>query len=400
MDRRTRDSAHCEFELRVLFVIPGASFGGAHNQVASLSSDLALHGVDSIVVLPREAGNAAGVLRGHGHDVRELRLRRFRAGQRRANLMHLLGFVRQVFRLRRLIVSEGVDVVQIHGVLQLDVALAARLAGVGATWQLLDTRVPKRVAALFSPAVNALAGSVLCTGQGTFDHHFSGQSIKVPVHLYFPPVDESRFDELGSDRVDEVRSKLGVGSDQILVATVANYNPQKGLRTVVDLALLSDRDKDPIRFIVRGGRSATHPQLLSQLQAEGIRLGVKQPVYGEFEEWLTVGSLLRVADVLLVCSEPRSEGFPTVISEAMYCGLPVVTTPVGSVSDAVVNGVTGWVSEGFDAPSVMQALKQCVLLASDPGVDAEITSTYRRLLSRERCVDAYLSAYADAVRLS
>jgi glycosyltransferase involved in cell wall biosynthesis len=44
-----------------------------------------------------------------------------------------------------------------------------------------------------------------------------------------------------------------------------------------------------------------------------------------------------------------SEGFPTVIGEAMACGVPVVASDVGGVAELVVPGSTGWlVSPGND----------------------------------------------------
>lgn len=52
---------------------------------------------------------------------------------------------------------------------------------------------------------------------------------------------------------------------------------------------------------------------------------------------------LRTSDVLLMTS--FSEGFPTVLIEAICLGVPVITTPVGGVDEIVRNGVNGLVVE-------------------------------------------------------
>jgi glycosyltransferase involved in cell wall biosynthesis len=51
-------------------------------------------------------------------------------------------------------------------------------------------------------------------------------------------------------------------------------------------------------------------------------------------------NLYNVAEFLILPS--RSEGFPTVVGEAMACGTPVVASDVGGVSELVVHGENGY----------------------------------------------------------
>jgi glycosyltransferase involved in cell wall biosynthesis len=111
-----------------------------------------------------------------------------------------------------------------------------------------------------------------------------------------------------------------------------------------------------------------------------------------------VPELLPALDVFCISSVPRSEGMPTVIFEAMSCGLPVVTTDVGAVREFVEEGETGFVVPSLDDAALAGALDR---LLSDADLRARLGSTGReRVVERydlERCADVYTRAFALAV---
>jgi glycosyltransferase involved in cell wall biosynthesis len=53
-----------------------------------------------------------------------------------------------------------------------------------------------------------------------------------------------------------------------------------------------------------------------------------------------------------------NEGVPQAILQAMLCGLPVVSTPVGSIQEAVQHPQTGLIVAAHDAEALRQALEQ------------------------------------------
>ncbi len=65
--------------------------------------------------------------------------------------------------------------------------------------------------------------------------------------------------------------------------------------------------------------------------------------------------LLNTADCLVMAS--KREGFPTVIGEAFACGIPVISSEVGTISDLVIDGKTGWLFP----PGDDEALTRCLL---------------------------------------
>jgi glycosyltransferase involved in cell wall biosynthesis len=56
-----------------------------------------------------------------------------------------------------------------------------------------------------------------------------------------------------------------------------------------------------------------------------------------------VGMILSASDIAVLCSD--NEGIPLTLIQASQAGLPIVSTDVGSVSDIVVNGLTGLLTE-------------------------------------------------------
>jgi teichuronic acid biosynthesis glycosyltransferase TuaC len=97
----------------------------------------------------------------------------------------------------------------------------------------------------------------------------------------------------------------------------------------VGLAIVGDgRDKDRLR---------TQASLLSEDRVRflGWKSGAKE-----------LAPLYNAADCLLLPS--WSEGFPTVVGEAMSCGTPVLASRVGGVPELVKEGESGWMIQPGD----------------------------------------------------
>jgi len=67
-----------------------------------------------------------------------------------------------------------------------------------------------------------------------------------------------------------------------------------------------------------------------------------------------VDNLMRRCDILLITS--RNEAMPLIALEAMYGGIPIVTTPWRGASELLEQGTLGRVAADFDAASVSMAL--------------------------------------------
>ncbi len=71
-----------------------------------------------------------------------------------------------------------------------------------------------------------------------------------------------------------------------------------------------------------------------------------------------IPEVINSANLLVLCSS--YEGMPTVVLEALACGVPVVSTDVGDVSKVVINGKTGELILNRDPESVQNALLKVI----------------------------------------
>lgn len=166
-------------------------------------------------------------------------------------------------------------------------------------------------------------------------------------------VDTIRFNP-GNDG-SGVRSELGVGSDDVLVAFVGaltRWHVYKGL----EIALAAMREvlrlKQNVKLVVVGGG-----ELLDSYQKEASRLGVSDRVI--FAGHVTDEMLPQyyaACDLLVLPSKNESEGYGLVLLEAMASGKPVVASGVGGISDVVHNDENGILIRPNDAMALSDAV--------------------------------------------
>ncbi|HEX2221391.1 MAG TPA: glycosyltransferase [Candidatus Limnocylindria bacterium] len=386
--------------MRVLYVIHGPVFGGAHNQALRLRAPLEARGVETIVVLPSEPGNAVDRLRRGGVRVVTIPLHRVRATvDPRVHLRTVAGLIPEVHGLRRLIREREVDVVQIGGLVNPHGAIAARREGVPVVWQLLDTRAPPPVAFGAMLAVRALATVIMPTGSRVLAAFPGAERLRGRTVPFIPPVDTDAFRPRPELRAT-LRADWGIPDGAPVVGSIGNLNPQKGYETLVR-AFARVRERMPdARLVIVGSEHGSHAGYARRVRALVDALATAEgasPVtfLGPRTD---VDRLLAGFDVLALASVPRSEGIPTAALEAMASAVPVVATDVGGVREVVEDGVTGSVVPALDPRSLAAAV---VELLSEPSRRSEMAVESRRRaeerFSLDRCAETHLRAYRMAL---
>jgi glycosyltransferase involved in cell wall biosynthesis len=133
----------------------------------------------------------------------------------------------------------------------------------------------------------------------------------------------------------EARAGLGLGATVPVVAQVAALRPDKAHEVMLE-AFARVRRAQPEAVLLLAGDGPRR----RDLEALADRLGL-----GECCRFLgvrrDVGDVLAAADVFALSSDPLQETLSVAAIEAMFAGLPVVATAVGSMDEIVVPGRTG-----------------------------------------------------------
>jgi glycosyltransferase involved in cell wall biosynthesis len=308
-------------------------------------------------------------------------------------------FVPDVLRIRRLIRALDIDLVVIGGLVNPHAAIAGWLAGVPVIWQIIDSRPPGLVRALLRPVVGRFATVVMTTGTTIARVNRVPETMADRWIPFFSPVDISRFAPTPAQRA-RAREELGFRPDDTVVGTVGTINPQKGHDTFIRAAAELIALRPGTRFLILGAGHDTHEGLeraLWRLAGDlGLEVGRDLVVQDPMNR---VDELAQAMDVFWLTSQPRSEGVPTVIMEAMALGLPVVSTDVGGVREIVEDGVTGRVVPP-QSPS-LQA-RATVPMLDDPATRRQMGEAGReQAIARFRteiCVSTHLRAFDLALR--
>jgi len=136
------------------------------------------------------------------------------------------------------------------------------------------------------------------------------------------------------------RTQLGFGPDDIILLYVGRFEPLKGIDKLLE-AMTHLRDHRRLRLVIVGGDGNQAPE--SQfLKQKAANLGIEDKVLfaGRIEQKF-LPPYYSSADVLVMAS--HYESFGLVGLEALACGLPVVSTPVGAMGSLIKQSQAGYV---------------------------------------------------------
>ncbi|HUS21493.1 MAG TPA: glycosyltransferase [Aeromicrobium sp.] len=362
--------------MKVLSIIHYPVAGGPHNRVGIVSSLLQRHGIDTLVVLPAEADEAARRIRDRGVDVHQMPLHRLRTPRLVGrNAAWAASMPSEIRALARLIREREIDVVAVNALANPHAGIAARLAGAACVWELIDTFPPPAMRRAYMPMVLRLSDAILTTGVRVAELHPGTTDLGDRWLTFFPCVDVERFKPDPESRA-RARAELGLPSDVPVVGNVATISPMKGHATFIRAAARLRETNPDVRFVILGSRHADRDDYYDELWSLagdlGLELGRDLIVQ---DPGPRVAELAPAFDLFWMTSEPNSEGIPTAIGEAKALGLPVVTTDVGSTSECVTEGVSGYVVPPNDPEAIAVATAR---ILGDPVLATSMSEQARK----------------------
>jgi glycosyltransferase involved in cell wall biosynthesis len=296
----------------------------------------------------------------HGHENRVVAISPALDGGHEPGLVPLvrsrgagpLELVSSAWRLRHLLADEPVDVVLAHGGWPAEVAaLALPRGGPLLVWQRI-LGFPDKV---WSPVRrrwwSAVASRFDVGVALTDDLAVELRRLRFPGPIWVIPNSRKPHRFRDVDRTvaaARLHSDVGVPSDVPLIGFVGHLVHQKRPERALEVLARLRTQGSPAHLVV-AGTGPLRPDLEAQAECLGVAGAVAFLGHRSDVEWVFGG-----VDVVLLTSE--AEGIPGVAIEALMAGCPMVTVPVGGVTEVLEHGVTGLVLDGDDPEEMAAAV--------------------------------------------
>src|SRR3989338_6915602 len=171
--------------------------------------------------------------------------------------------------------------------------------------------------------------------------------------------------------LDMLKEKLGIKMDERVIITVSRLVPKNGVRDIIG-AMPETIKKIPNAKLLIIGRGKLEKDLRDQVRE--LSLGKNVLMIGEVENDKLPDYLL-VSDVFVRPS--LSEGLGTAFLEAMAAGVPIIGTPVGGITDFLIDRQTGLFCRVGNSRDLSDKI---VMLLTDKGLRDNIIRNARELV--------------------
>ena len=343
--------------------------GGAERVVLGLGSSLGAHGLHPLVITLHEAGPVGAELSRFG----------IRVVSKVATSKHGPG---AASRLAGIMKSEAVDILfclDHHNAIFWG-SVASKMAGVKKrVLSVHSTGLWDRKSSFtFSDRMVALARSHSDYLEN--DEGIPGDKLVV-IHN---GVDISRFEPVGSpaERA-RLRADLKIPESVFVVTIVAALRPEKNHEMLLQAA--AELSGGEYLFLVVG--EGEEEQGLRELAGQ-LSLGDSIRFMGRRKD---IPDILSASDLFVLCSHPVVENFTLSVLEAMSCGLPVVSTRVGSIETILEEGTEGVLVETGDREALIDAIRA---LREDGARRRNIGVRARRKVVERFSLDGMVGRYA------
>lgn len=313
--------------IRVAHIVGELGLGGAEKLTATIAATLSPVRFETSVYCLGTGGYHAERLRSLGTPVHALGL------TRTSSPRNLIAAISAIFNLANLLRQKRVDIVHTHLFITGFMGrVAAKLAGVPIITHSLHRiaygRAEKTIERLLSTMTSAYIVDSQAVGRMLGDRYGSDPR---KIHVIYNGIDPLEFDNRLSKA--EARNQLGLPLGETLIGIIAHMTRGKGQGIYIE-AFRQVVDRHPNTRLLLVGDGPECAGLKEQVGR--LQLEEKATFLGYRED---LARILAASDILAHPSE--WEGFGIVLAEAMYCGIPVITTDAGGGAEVVVHNKTG-----------------------------------------------------------
>jgi glycosyltransferase involved in cell wall biosynthesis len=191
------------------------------------------------------------------------------------------------------------------------------------------------------------SNQLICVSKGSqqlFQQRYPGKADS--IHHVPPGVDTNLFRPVNRQ---EAKSSLGFSEDDFIVLYAGRLEKEKRVDLLLQSFAILKKNRSNARLVLAGDGGEW--QRLNSFATANPDMDVYAPGTVTQDR---LSKLMNASDVLCLLS--MHEGFPSVVLEALACGLPVVSTRVGDVPEVVQEGVSGAILDSLAPEDVSDAI--------------------------------------------
>lgn len=167
-------------------------------------------------------------------------------------------------------------------------------------------------------------------------------------------------------------SKL-VDPDAVVIAFMGRLGARKGVYDLLEAFELLAKEVTAARLVLGGDGDVENVKAVVEKKSLDKHVSVLGWVSGDRKI-----EVFRKADIYVLPS--YNEGLPGSILEAMAAGAPIVSTPVGGIPEAVIDGTNGFLVQPGDIKSLHQKL---LILCTDRALRERMGRESKRLIEEK-----------------
>lgn len=321
-------------DMQIAFLTMGKDIGGAAQDVITLSQGLHKRGHNVFVI------SSAGVM---DKELRDTGVIFIDAPLYTRNPLGLWFVSRKI---RRIILDNKIEILNPQGMYT---AMASWLASFGfgsLNFKIITTihMISSLKLYKYTWVLNLLSKHIVTESNCERNRLIGGGVKKKKITVIPNSVDMDRFSRIKSKPV--LRDEYGLKSSTLCFGIIARLSPEKCHLDFVEAAKITHREYNDSKFFIVGD-GPMRPRILNAIQGVEdfiIMTGMRRDI----------PNVLSSLDCFVLSSEVES--LPLSIREAMSMSLPVITTDVGGVREAVLEGITGLVVPRHNPEALAQAM--------------------------------------------
>lgn len=323
--------------MNVLHTEASSGFGGQEMRILCEAEGLRARGHQVIMVVRRKGGLVAAA-RAAGFQVYEL------AFERRHAAFDLI-------QLIRIIKRHKIEIVNTHS------SWDAWLAGIAARLTKRKILRTRHLSTAIKPGLNSrvlygwLADQVVTTCEQTAQV-IRRQAGLCDARCRSIPTGVSTEISISDQERALTRLQFGLSEGQIVVGTVCVLRSWKGVQHLLEAAALL-RDVPQLRWLIVGDGPAKD---YLKDNYERLKLGASVIFTGYQANPMRAIAAMDIFALLSMANEGVSQA----VLQAAYLGKPLVTTPVGGLSEVCIDGHTGILCPVASPEAVAQAIRKLI----------------------------------------